>query len=129
MIYKEILNEDMELDEDLLFEMANIVKSKSGLDVDIWSEHRGAERNTKHSLPRIKLSKNEMSIVTTISKSPEILSTSKGLGKDKAKREFSKGVKYVGDNYDIFEKHYMDTDDSFDDEALFSALRNRGAYL
>ena len=38
------------------------------------------------------------------------------------------GIRYVGRNYDLFLKHFMDIDFSFDDEDLFNALRNRGEY-
>ncbi len=39
MNMREYITEAIQLNENMLFEMANVVKSKSGLDVDIWSEH------------------------------------------------------------------------------------------
>lgn len=127
MKIQDFITEAIQLNEDMLFEMANIVKSKSGLDVDIWSEHRGVERNVPHNLPRIKLSTSDASIVISIEPQPELLALS-NINEKNAKRVFSKGIKYVGDNYDLFKKHYMDLDDSFDDEMLFAALRERGVY-
>lgn len=38
-------------------------------------------------------------------------------------------MKYVARNYDLFLKHFMDTDFTFDDEDLFNALRSRGDYI
>ena len=127
MNMREFITEAIQLNESMLFEMANIVRSKSGLDVDIWSEHRGIERNVPHSLPRIKLSTSDTSIVISIEPQPKLLALSNISEKD-AKRIFSKGIRYVGDNYDLFMKHYMDLDDSFDDEMLFAALREKGVY-
>lgn len=124
--FDEILNEDI-LDEDILCEMANLVKSKSGLDVEIWSENKGVLRNVAHSVPRVKLA-GDYRISASIEPSPRILAKPSGVSMDKAKRDFRKGLEYVGDNYDIFLKHYNDTDDSFDDEDLFNALRERGVY-
>lgn len=42
--------------------------------------------------------------------------------------DIEEGIDYVSRNYDLFLKHFMDTDFSFDDEALFDALRERGEY-
>ena len=109
--------------------MANLNPQKSGLgSVVIWSDHGGVSRKVKHNEPRVKLSKGDMSIVVSISENPEILSKSKSVSSQKKQKEFDEGIKYVARNYDIFMKHYMDTDFSFDDEDLFNALRDRGEY-
>lgn len=38
------------------------------------------------------------------------------------------GIEYVKRNADLFRKHYYDLDESFDDEDLYNALRERGEY-
>lgn len=112
-----------------LCEMANITKSKSGLDVDVWSEHGGVIRNTSHkNTPRAKLSNNTYTISVSIEENPRILRKPRKLSADNARRIFSNGIDYVKNNYEIFLKHYNDVDDSFDDESLFNALREKGVY-
>lgn len=109
--------------------MANLNPQKSGLgSVVIWSDHGGVLRNAKHNIPRIKLSRGDMSIVVSISENPEILSKSRSASSKKKQSEFDEGIKYIARNHDIFMKHYMDTDFSFDDEDLYNALRDRGDY-
>lgn len=115
-------------EEEHLYEMANLTKKKTGLSVDIWSEHKGSSRNVSHNSPRIKLSNNEMSIVISIAKNPLILALPSGLSRKEAYRIFKDGIEYIKNNYDIFLNHYNDVDDSFDDEELFKALRDKGVY-
>ena len=112
-----------------IFGMANLNPQKSGLgNIVIWSDHMGVLRNVQHNQPRIKLQIGDMSIVVSISAKPEILSKSKTVTSKVKLAMFSKGIDYVSRNYDIFLKHYMDTDFSFDDEDLFKSLRARGEY-
>ena len=112
-----------------IFGMANLNPQKSGLgNIVIWSDHMGVLRNVQHNQPRIKLQIGDMSIVVSISAKPEILSKSKTVTSKVKLAMFSKGIDYVSRNYDIFLKHYMDTDFSFDDEDLFKFLRARGEY-
>ena len=121
--------EALKLDEDNLCGMANVTKSKSSLDVDVWSEHSGVTRNISHkNTPRAKLSNNTYTISVSIEENPKILRKPKKLSMDNAKRIFSSGIKYIQDNYEIFLMHYNDRDDSFDDESLFNALREKGVY-
>ena len=114
---------------DNIFGMANLNPQKSGLgSVVIWSDHSGITRKVKYNTPRIKLSKGDMSIVVSISDSPELLYKSKTVSSKKKLAEFEEGIAYVARNNDIFMKHYMDTTFSFDDEDLYNALRERGEY-
>lgn len=116
-----------------LFEMANLVPKKTGLKAGIWSEHSGILRNKKDKCARIKITYGvDYSVSVSIEKSPEILSISSKL---KSKKEGSsewkaikEAIKYVGKYYKIFLEHYNDTEDKFDDEDLFNALRKKGAY-
>ena len=109
--------------------MANIVPKRSGLSVDIWSDHSGGKRKVSHSgRPRAKISYQGEEIAISIEENPVILapkntSIPKGLMK-----KFQEGMDYVGRNCDIFLKHYLDENDEFDDEDLFNALRERGEY-
>ena len=112
---------------DSIFGMANINPDKAGIPVIIWSEHQGRLRNVEHKLPRIKLGKDDYSVVVTIEENPKILTKSRKLTKSEQKN-IEKGINYIGRNYDIFLMHYNDTDFSFDDEDMFNALRERGEY-
>lgn len=117
------------LREERLYEFANLIPKKTGVGVQIWAEHAGVLRNNTHSkTPRIKLTKDNYSISVTIEEIPEVKAKSIKLKKGDIDRIFGEGIKYIGRNYDIFLKHYMDTEDNFDDEALFSALRAKGEY-
>lgn len=110
-----------------IFGMANIVPKRSGLSVDIWSEHKVCIRNVKHNIPRAKISIGNIDVSISIEKNPQILNQSCNMKKSE-ERAVKAGIRYVGRNYDLFLKHYMDLDDSFDDEDLFNALRERGEY-
>lgn len=112
---------------DDVFGMANINPSKANILVIIWSEHQGCLRNVEHNLPRIELGKDDYSVVVTIDENPKIITKSRKLTKSEQKN-IEKGIRYVSRNYDLFLRHYNDTDFSFDDEDLFNALRERGEY-
>ena len=114
---------------DHIFGMCNIVSQKSGLPVDIWSDHKGIKRKISHRrTPRIKITKNNIFISVTISENPQIKVKSRKISKSDQK-DLEEGIKYVARNYDLFLKHYMDDDRNlFDDEDLFNALRARGEY-
>lgn len=111
-----------------IFGMSNLVPSKTGIPVDIWSQHKGIQNKVSHrNTPRVKISTPDVSVSVTIEENPKIKSKS-GKIKKSDKNAIEKGIAYVGRNYDLFLKHYMDTDDTFDDEDLFNALRQRGEY-
>lgn len=103
---------------DNIFGTANLVPNHTGLSgIDIQSDHKGILHNYKHSQPRIKLSKD-----------PKILAP-KNRNHQDLYRIFKEGIEYVARNWDVFLKHYNDTDENlFDDEDLFNALRVRGEY-
>ena len=107
--------------------MANINPAKANIPVIIWSEHQGCLRNVNHNLPRIKLGKDDYSVVVTIEKHPKIITKSRKLTRSEQKN-IEKGINYISRNYDIFLAHYNDTEFNFDDEDLFDALRERGEY-
>lgn len=113
---------------DTVFGMANLVPKKTGLSVDIWSDHKGINRNVSHgNTPRIKITVGSYTVSVTIEENPVIKAESRH-GTKSQKNAVKEAMKYIGRNYDVFLKHYMDTDDSFDDESLFNALRERGEY-
>ena len=123
------IKESFELNEELFYEMANLTKKKSGLTVDIWADHRGIERKVSHrNSPRVKLGRDGVKIEVTISKKPKIIFYPPGMKLSDIKRNFADGIAYVAKNSDLFLKHYMDIDDTFDDEDLYAALRKRGMY-
>lgn len=112
-----------------VFGMANLNPQKAGLgSIVIWSDHGGVSRSVSHrNSPRVKMDKGSMSISVSISEKPEILARNKYVKKNNLS-EFQPGIDYVSRNHDIFLKHYMDVDFSFDDEDFFNALRERGEY-
>lgn len=113
---------------DEIFGMANVVPKKSGIPVDIWSDHSGITRKVSHrGKPRAKISYEGYEVSVSIEDDPKILAKS-GRIPDNVMKRIKEGMDYIGRNKDIFLKHYMDTDDSFDDEDLFNALREKGEY-
>ena len=112
-----------------IFWMANLNPQKAGLgDIEIWADHGGIQRRVSHrDTPRVKKQKGDLSISVSISDQPKVLARNKRVKHNKLSG-FQPGIDYVARNYDIFLKHYNDTTFSFDDEALFQALRDRGEY-
>ena len=110
-----------------LFCMANLVPKRTGLSAYIFSEHSGVQRNVQHNVPRVKISTQDSSISVSIEAEPRILA-----GESTIKSGDSKALKgaidYVGRNYDLFLQHYMDTEDAFDDQDLFDALKSRNDF-
>ena len=116
-----------------LMEMANLTPKKTGLSVNIWSEHRGIQRNKPDKDGRVKIAyTDDYSVTVSIAPVPRILGTSSKLKKkiqgSSEWKAIKAGIDYVGRNFDLFQKHYSDLTDDFDDEDLFNALRARGEY-
>lgn len=110
-----------------LCEMANLTPKRTGLNVQIWAEHSGVKRIKKDNVPRIKLGKDNVSMSISISENPVILAKSANIKKSDEK-DFLEGQKYIAKNHDIFLKHYLDNDDSFDDDDLKQELIKRNCY-
>ena len=108
--------------------MANLNPKRTNLPVIIWADHNGVDRTVSHrESPRVKVSKDDVSISISIEENPRILAQSSNITARDMK-DLQKGIDYVARNWDIFLKHYMDTDFSFDDDDLKDALRERGDY-
>ena len=113
---------------DLILGMANLNPKRTNLPVVIWADHNGVDRTVSHrNSPRIKITKDEHSISISIEAEPRILAQSKNIP-TAVMRELEQGIEYVARNWDIFLKHYLDTDFSFDDDDLKEELRARGDY-
>ena len=98
---------------------------KTGLgNIVIWAEHGGAQKGKS---PGIRLEIGNKFICIGIEADPFILGKSQDV-KLKDLVAFEPGVRYVSRNCDLFLRHYQDQDFSFDDEALFQALRERQEY-
>lgn len=110
--------------------MANVNKRRTGLNVNIWSDGQGCTRNKPDVLPRVKIVDGEDSVSVTISPNPQVLApkTWRSKFKKSVVADIEEGIEYVRRNYDLFLKHYMDTDLSFDDSDLFQSLHDRGEY-
>ena len=108
--------------------MANLTTKRSGLPADIWSEHKGIQRQVSHKFtPRVKVRGKGYEASISIERVPIIKAASKKLTHSESK-DLKDCMDYVGRNYDLFLKHFYDEDDEFDDEDLFDALRSRGEY-
>ena len=122
--------DDIELTKNAqpLFEMSNLIPKNTGLSVDIWSDHKGVLGKYKHKEPRVKMGKRgQFMISVSIESKPKILVKSKGITESQLK-SCQSAIEYVGKNYDLFLKHFNDTDDSFSDDDLKDALKERGYY-
>ena len=109
--------------------MANIVPKKSGIPADVWSDHSGGSRKVSHrGTPRAKVGYQGTEISVSIEAQPKILAPKYKKIAPGVMKNLQTGIDYIGRNYDLFLKHYLDFDDSFDDEDLFQALRDRGEY-
>ena len=110
--------------------MANVNKRRTGLNVNIWSDGQGCTRNKPDVVPRVKLVQDNNSVSVSISANPEVLAPKSWRKKFKQSfvSDVEDGMKYVARNHDLFWKHYMDTDLSFDDSDLFDSLKERGDY-
>ena len=114
-------------DKEDLFCMANLVPKRTGLSAYIFSEHSGVQRNIPHNVPRVKISTTDSSVSVSIEENPKILAGENSI-KPGDKKAINNAIKYIGRNYDLFLKHYMDVDDTFDDQDLFDALRDRNEF-
>ena len=112
-----------------IFGMANLTPKRTGLLVDIWSDHNGISRKVSHkNSPRVKIGRQgQFEISITIEPDPKIKAKSSGITQAQLK-DCQPAVDYVGRNSDVFLKHYMDTKDEFDDDDLKDALKQRGEY-
>lgn len=117
-----------------VFGMSDLNPQKAGLgNLIIWSDHSGIKRQVSHrDTPRAKIERNGKTISVSIERYPKILdpdiSSWSTKQKEKLIRQYKKAIKYIGRNYDLFLKHYNDTNFEFDDEDLKNALRKRGEY-
>lgn len=110
-----------------VFGMANLVPKKTGLTVNIWSEHSGVLRKVNHNVPRVKIGTRDEYVSVSIEQNPRILTKTSNI-KHSVMKGIEEAVLYVARNYDLFLKHYNDITDDFDDEELFTSLRKRNQF-
>ena len=110
-----------------VFGMANLVPEETGLPCDIWSDHKGVQRNVPHSDPRLKISADGIEISVFIGPNPRILAKPSHIP-FKVKKKLKKGIEYVKRNYDLFLRHYNDVNNEFTDIKLMKALADRGDF-
>ena len=104
-MYKEYFDELNDLDEDLMFEMANAVKEDTGLPYDIWLDSEGKNRKVSHNSPRIKVSVDGKLIPVLISDNPDLPEDVLKKG-TKRFRRFNEIRKFIIDNKEILLKHW-----------------------
>ena len=102
---------------------AHLTSIRSGLSVELWSHHGGVEQ----TIPIIQIMSIDLCVYVSISENPKILMYTREMS-DLEQKDIDDAVDYIRRNYDLFLKHYTDTDFNFDDEDLFNALRERGEY-
>lgn len=105
--------------EDPYFGAADIVPKKSGLNLHIRSCHGGVRHL---SSPELKIENDNTEEYVSIESKPKLLKS------NNYTNDIRLALFYIGKNYDLFLKHFSDTDDSFIDDDLFNALRDRGVY-
>lgn len=110
--------------------MANVNKRRTGLKVNIWSDGQGITRNKPDNIPRVKIVTDSGSVSVSIEACPKVLAPKNWQAQFKKSEilNIEEGIEYVSRNWDVFLKHYMDVDLSFDDSDLFDSLRRRGEY-
>lgn len=109
---------------DSIYSMANISPKLTGLNCVIWVDSMGKYRNVAHNVPRVKLEEDGYGISVSIDPNPKILVKSANIPHSVMK-DFKKGIKYIGLNYDLFLKHYLDEDFSYSDSDLILDLKKR----
>lgn len=117
---QDYINEGMIMQEEPLYEMANIKRQRSGLSAEIWVDSGSTSRSVPHDEARVNLHKPDYNIEISIEAEPKILAKPEGLSISRAKREFKDAIDYVGKYFEIFKRHY---DGIYDDADLFDELR------
>ena len=116
------------IESEQYYKMYNLTPRRTGLAVDIWSEHCGILNKYQPNVPRIKLGKREQfNIFVSIEEKPKILARTKNISQSDM-NNIEEAIEYVGRNYDLFLKHFNDTTDEYDDDDLKEDLRKRGEY-
>ncbi len=101
---------------------------KAGLGkIVIRSTHGGAVRYKGRVIPKVKLTIGEKTVSIRLTPTVRVLSRTKNTAREDL-AAFLPGIEYVKRNADLFLRHFEDADFSFDDEALFQALRERQEY-
>lgn len=112
----------------MIFGMANLTPKKTGLQVDIWSNHKGVLTNYENFGPRVIIGKRgQFEVIISIKNNPKILKQTSNIKKSDMDK-IKEAIEYVGRNYDLFLKHFNDVDDMFDDDDLKKALVDRCEY-
>ena len=100
---------ELEESKELLTEMSNLIKRKTGLPVNIWLDDIGSNRKVEHNTPRIKMQNNyneradENTISISIDKNnPKILARKLAIRKS----DYNKVVQWIKDNFEILDDYW-----------------------
>lgn len=118
-MYKEFIDELNNLDEDMLFEMANMTPQETGLPYKIWFDSGPSARNVPHSIPRVKIQYEGSWIPITISDSPEIPTSVLKNSRIKDVPKIQEVKDFIIKYKDILLKHWQG---EFSDFQLMSAI-------
>ncbi len=103
-LYEEVTNNLVEQEE--LFEMANIDKDAANLPADLWTEAKSKYRDKPDHKPRVKVeTKNAGRFPIEISDDPKPLLSTKNLNKEDL-RLINGVIPYIKRNTDLFLKLY-----------------------
>ena len=101
------LIENILLNEDALFEMANIWKEDTGLPYHLWIDSKGIERGNEHcGHPRLKIQVDNNLIPVDICDDPQIPDSVLEILGDEFIKKFAKVRKYIIAYKDILLAHY-----------------------
>ncbi len=104
-LIEQMKKEGYAFDMESAFEMANVSKDDTGLPYDLWIDSIGSDRNTPHSLPRLKVRIDGKFIPVLLSDNPDIPDSVKKAGV-KDFPHFSEIKKYIKAYLDVLLAHY-----------------------
>lgn len=119
-----------ELNEQILFEMANIKSNRTGLNYDIWIDSMGFRRGNEHSYhPRIKVQIDNNLIPIDITDDPQVPeSVLKVLG-DEFERHLPQVKKWIKEYKEILLAHYYGKIDDTQAGNLLSTIGKAAASI
>lgn len=105
-MYIEFVDEFNNLDEEMLFEMANISPKDSGVRYPMWVDSVGEDRDNKHSLPRLKVQYKGQKIPVLISDDPQILRNVQDVLGFSSFKDFNQVKSFIKQNKELLLKHW-----------------------
>ena len=105
-MYMEFIDALNNLDEDMLFEMANISPKDSGVRYPMWVDSVGENRNNMHTLPRLKVQYKGQKIPVLLSDEPQIPESVQDVLGFSSFKDFNQVKEFIKQNKDLLLKHW-----------------------